>query len=80
MMTPDKTGDAGIRPKRTRSESKAETTKRISQEIQQTEDQVRIAKTRRLRAARLAIEKQQPVSSPSKRRPRKPTPAERSKA
>ncbi len=79
-MTPDKTGDAGSQPKRTRSESKAEITKRISQEIQQTEDQVRIAKTERLRAARLAMQKKQPVSSPSKGRARKPVAAKRSKA
>lgn len=71
--------DKSIRPKRETAESKAETTKRISQELQQTEADIRDAKTQRLRAARLAMEDTQPEPAPAKRAARKTKTATRSK-
>ena len=47
--------------KRESAESKAETTKRISQEIQQAETERRQAKTEKLKLARLALQAQAPT-------------------
>ncbi len=58
----DMPSDKSLRPKRETAESKAETTKRISQEITQAETERREAKTARLRAARLALQENQPVA------------------
>ncbi|MBN9669730.1 hypothetical protein [Roseibium aggregatum] len=52
--------DKSIRPRRETAESKAETTKRISQEITKTEADIRNEKTLRLRAERLAAQESQP--------------------
>lgn len=53
---PDMTQGKTIRPKRETAESKAETTKRVSQELSRAETEERDAKTAKLRAARLAHE------------------------
>lgn len=60
------TSDKLIRPRRETAESKAETTKRVSQEITQTEADIRKAKTLRLKAARLANQEGLPEPAPAK--------------
>ncbi|MHA7775868.1 hypothetical protein [Roseibium sp. M-1] len=49
--------------KRETAESKADTTKRISQEIQRTETENRQAKTEKLRLARLAMQALLPLGA-----------------
>ncbi|WP_428649736.1 hypothetical protein [Roseibium sp.] len=61
-----------LRPRRETAETKAETTKRISQEMTQTEAEIREAKTMRLRAARLAMQENQPAPAAPRKRTRKP--------
>ncbi|MBG6199908.1 hypothetical protein IWQ48_001026 [Labrenzia sp. EL_13] len=51
--------DDAMRPKRESAESKAETTKRVSQELTRAATERREAKTAKLRAARLAQEENQ---------------------
>ncbi|KZM47961.1 hypothetical protein [Labrenzia sp. OB1] len=59
--------------RRETAESKAETTKRISQEMLRTESELRDAKTMRLRAARLASQPDLPEPKPAKgRKAKKP--------
>ncbi|TYC60507.1 hypothetical protein FMN50_07310 [Rhodobacterales bacterium] len=60
--------EKSIKPRRETAESKAETTKRVSEEMMQTEAAARNAKTMRLRAARLAQEDTAPTPEPTKRR------------
>ncbi len=67
--------DKSIRPRRENAESKAETTKRISEEMLQTEAEIRKAKTSRLRAARLAMQENQVETLLVKRRAAKSKPA-----
>ncbi|POF34534.1 hypothetical protein [Roseibium marinum] len=58
--------------RRETAESKAETTKRISQEMLRSESELRDAKTMRLRAARLATQDDRPDPKPVKgRKPKK---------
>jgi|GEM_PF-2753165 len=58
--------------RRETAESKAETTKRVSQEILQAEAELRQAKTEKLRAARLARQAGQPDPEPANARTGKP--------
>jgi len=67
--------DKSIRPRRETAESKAETTKRVSEEIVQTEADVRNEKTLRLRAARLAMQQSRPEPVAAKNSNKKSKPA-----
>lgn len=71
--------DKSLRPKRETAESKAETTKRIAQEITQAETEHRKAKTARLRAARLAMQEKKAVELTAKRTSRLVKPSAKSK-
>ncbi len=63
--------DKSPQPRRSSAEIKADTTKRISEEISRTEAELRDDKTRRLRAARLAMQENQPEPPKAKRPGRK---------
>ncbi|MEM5581186.1 MULTISPECIES: hypothetical protein [unclassified Roseibium] len=64
-MSTETTDGKLSRTRRETAESKAETTKRISQEILQAEVDLREAKTNKLRAARLAMQADQPAPEPA---------------
>ncbi len=65
-MPTDEMNGTQIRPKRESAESKAETTKRVSEELLRVESEVRDAKTARLKAARLEMLAQQETAAASK--------------
>ncbi len=67
-------------PRLSSAERKAETTKRVSDEMTRTEAELREDKTRRLRAARLAMQESQPEPPKTKRPVRKAKPGGRSEA
>lgn len=67
-MSTESTDGKLSRTRRETAESKAETTKRISQELLQAEVDLREAKTNKLRAARLAMQAEQPAPEPAKAR------------
>jgi len=66
-FSPDK---STLRPTATRMEAKGEATTRAARQILDAEASARVAKTKRLRAARLAQAEAEPAETP-KRSPRK---------
>lgn len=67
--------DTGLfKPVPSRTEAKTDMTSRVARQIQDLEAAARVAKTERLRAARLAQEAEAPVALPKKtvaKRPKK---------
>ncbi|PVB59416.1 hypothetical protein [Labrenzia sp. 011] len=79
-MSTETNGSKLSRTRRETAESKAETTKRISQEMLRTESELRDAKTMRLRAARMAMQDDRPAAKPVKARKPKKAAASTSRA
>ncbi|MCV0428879.1 MAG: hypothetical protein K5905_25775 [Roseibium sp.] len=72
-MSTNSNNDKPVKPKRESAESKAETTKRVSQELVQAEADRRAAKTAKLRAARLEMQARQSAAETVATKPKKKT-------
>ncbi len=73
-MSSNDPNDKLMRPRRESAETKAETTKRVSQELQRVETEARDAKTARLRAARLEMKAELDIAviAEPRRKPARP--------
>jgi broad specificity phosphatase PhoE len=72
-MSTDSSGVKLARTRRETAESKAETTKRVSEEMLRLEAEQRTAKTARLKAARLAMQEERKAEGPTKKAARSRT-------